>query len=303
MALLGIRHYERRKTRPKMNRAENPGFQPMVAQIWEKVRRSVTPIVAIQGNQTRQWGTGTLLRIGDKSFLVSADHVWKSAVEKGFGTALHVLNINAAPGNYDFAHPVELEGKFYGAKDPPDIALVELDEATVEGLRAMHFLRLSEVELAPKEPGGYCVYGFPQEWASELIPRQHFRLEHLFLLLPRYRGETDFAGYSAAHHFLLDAKRPELQRADGTLAQIPDRLEGISGSSVWQIAWPGGGDAARETPEPPRIVGVQTSYYRKSSVIRVTPWGTVAQIIWQKYETLRPVLELHFGSEWRGNPG
>ena len=76
---------------------------------------------------------------------------------------------------------------------------------------------------------------------------------------------------------------------------MPNRLNGISGCTVWQPEWQPGNDAALWTPERTRIVGVQTSYYRQSSLIKATGWGAVANVLYQRRPELRTVIEFHLG--------
>ena len=56
--------------------------------------------------------------------------------------------------------------------------------------------------------------------------------------------------FNSAFNFLLDAKRDELWWPDGTHADMPNQLFGISGCPIWQIVWPNGWH-----PDRVRIVG------------------------------------------------
>ena len=75
-------------------------------------------------------------------------------------------------------------------------------------------------------------------------------------------------------------------------AQMANPLGGISGCPVWQVAWPGG----RWQPGYVRIVGVQTGYYRKRSLIKGTHWGAVAAVLHEYRPDLRRVLDMQLGA-------
>jgi hypothetical protein len=92
----------------------------------------------------------------------------------------------------------------------------------------------------------------------------HQRRGALAVVVADVNGEADFPA--------------PLAPPDGTPAEMPHQLGGISGCSVWELELPQGGDLANWDPKPARIVGVQTSYYRTSSLLRATPWEAVARV-------------------------
>lgn len=275
--------------------AVRPLLDLMARTLWPLFQRAVTPIAAIRGEQTVPFGTGTFFRVADESFLVTAAHVWEEAERLGFGQELFAFDPVESAGGLFTMNAVPLAGTWHYAKDPADVAIMELDRPVVELLRGAHFLRLNEVALRPR-PGGRCwVFGFPAETARDLAADRLFRFDPFCLMAPQHPGDAALDGYDPAGHFLLDAARDDMWRPDGTRSDMPYRLNGISGCSVWQPEWPPGNDAARWDPARTRIVGVQTSYYRKKSLIKATGWGAVASVLHQRRADLRPAIEFHLG--------
>jgi hypothetical protein len=115
------------------------------------------------------------------------------------------------------------------------------------------------------------------------------------------RTEIASHEHSAVTHLLLDAQAQQLTWGDGSRAEFTDRegtsadfprdLKGISGCPVWRTVdlnvpiddW------HRLTP---RVVGVQTGVYQQSQVIRVTRWAAVTTLIHAAFPELRPAIDL-----------
>lgn len=134
--------------------------------------------------------------------------------------------------------------------------------------------------------------GYPLETLQVFDESKTRMCYNPFLLaLPLLEPKLSFENFDAAFNFLLDAKRDELWWPNGTPAELPNKLDGISGCPIWQVAWPDG----RWQPDHARIVGVQIGYYRTRSAIKSTYWGAVAKILSDDYPVLRDILEMHLG--------
>jgi hypothetical protein len=259
------------------------------------LRESVTPIAVIRGEQTIQWGTGTFFRVADESFLVTASHVWEQAVRQHVEKDLHIFDVAGRREEGFSLRPVPFVGRIYRAPDPLDVAIVRLPQETVKELQGCRFLRLSEVSPRPRVPGRCWVFGYPLEVVQDSPENSRFVFNHLFLSAPVCEPPPALDNYDPHLHFLLDAARDDIWQPDGTPATLPHRLNGISGCSIWQTEWPKGGSADSWDPQSTRVVGVQTSYYRESSLVKATPWGVVAHILYEARPDLRPAIELNLG--------
>jgi hypothetical protein len=263
------------------------------------LRHAVTPIAAIKEGRTIQMGTGTFLRVADAFFLVSAAHVFTAATKLGFGGCLHVFDVAGTAEGKTEIRPVPLDGTLYRMDDPPDVAVYELTGDVASALTGCHFLRLTEVGPRPA-PGGRCwVFGFPHETAKDLPGQDVFRFGPFFLLAPLHNTDGSLENYDPDIHFLLDAARDDLARSDGTPGHMPAFLNGISGCSVWQSEWPRSLSPDDFDPGRTRIVGVQTSCYARSSLIKATSWVAVASLLYRSRPDLQGAIELTLGPPGR----
>lgn len=257
----------------------------VAAQLKFVLRQSVTPIGRYTGAGLVPHGTGTLFRVADASFLVTAGHVFNANAD------LCVFDLCEPEPGAQRLHEVPLGGHLHRVGDPPDVAVIELGDSVVERLRGRRFLRLNEVRLRP-EPDWPCwVYGFPLEGSGYEPGTSRFWPAEFSLATQVYDQDVALENHDQHCHFLLDANRNSLYLPDGTPTDLPRDLQGISGASIWQAGRPG----ADSNPDDPRIVGVQMAYHRRPSVIKATHWGVVANIIHQKRPDLRKVLRWHFG--------
>jgi hypothetical protein len=277
-----------------------PGLRPlldrMAAALSPVIRESVTPIAVIRGELTRQWGTGTFFRVADESFLVTACHVWDEATRCGFDHELFVFDLDGRVDEHVGLRPVPLSGTLHRVKDPLDVAILQLDAKVVDLLKEVRFLRLDEVTVRPRQRGLCWVFGFPLERAEDCPTRSLFLFNPFFLATPFHRGRVShLENYDPKVHFLLDAAHDNLCFPDGMPADMPNRLNGISGCSIWQPEWPEGNAVEKWDPSRTRIVGVHTSHYPKSSIIKATSWGAVAAALYQCRPDLRPVIQFHLG--------
>jgi hypothetical protein len=229
---------------------------------------------------------------------VTACHVLDAAVYQGYEHELFIFDVVGDTDVGAGLRPVPLTGALHRAKDPADVAVIALDDNVVSKLKGCRFLRLSEVSLRPVQPGRCWVFGFPVEKTQDIPACSLFRFDHFSLLAPVVSEPQALANYDPRYHFLLDAARDDVCFTDGTPADIPRALNGISGCSIWQPEWPANNSAESWNPDGTRIVGVQTSFYSKSSLIKATHWAAVANVLYQCEPDLRRAIELHFGPAW-----
>jgi hypothetical protein len=272
-----------------------PLIERMTSTLMPILRESVTPIAVIKEERTIQWGTGTFFRVAEESFLVTASHVWDEAVRYKVEEDLFVFDVAGRRQDGFGLRPVHLSGTIHRAKDPPDVAVFALSPQTVSELSGCRFLRLSDVSLRPRAPGRCWVFGYPRETAEDIPGKSLFVFNQLFILAPLCEPPPSLTNYEPDGHFLLDAARDDIWQPDGTPATMPSRLNGISGCSIWQPEWPNGNSAGSWDPQRTRVVGVQTSYYRESSLIKGTQWGAVASVLYRVRPDLRSAIELNLG--------
>ena len=255
--------------------------------IWE----STIPILVEQGDVLRQHGTGTLLQIGERSFLVSAGHVYRDAHKHGMALWLGGREggkgIMRLVGNF---HCTAASGDNAG---PFDLGIRELDRDIVEYLGNYRYVRLLDV-LTDEHCGEdiYCIAGFPTCLATEAKEGEPTaNIQKWFCLSYPIKDPCELPNYIDRYHIVLHGKRTDAVAIGDLDDPMPASLAGISGSSIWKTNF-----AAKPrdswTPNDAKIVGVQTSVYPKAQAIKGTVWRGVATMIYKVFPELRPVLDL-----------
>lgn len=256
-----------------------------------KLRESVIPLCAEGETAPVQLGSGTLFRVADTSFLVTAAHVADVAAQQG-----HQLYVSdGLPGSKGCG----LHGPLHLARQKSfDLALWELPPDVVAALPTRRFLRLVDVDLSETIKGGwFYIHGFPGCWSAPDPNVAKIIVTTFTYGAVLYGGPMDaFADHDPDVHVLLSVPKSGNADRDGNRAVLPNDLGGISGSSLWQ-AYAEGQKSAEWTPDFVKVIAVQTGVYdledRDEYVVRGTRWGAVATVIWRNYESLRPALALN----------
>ncbi len=260
--------------------------QRMWSDLQPKFRRCVLPIQASDGSRSGVIGTGTLFRVAEKSFLVSAHHVFTQATTNDYGLSLHDLCPDSD------APPLPLVGRvvFSAAYD---VAVMELSPEIVAGLPNRTFLSVHEADRMSRRPAGgvFALFGYP---SVQVTPRENLDL----LIMPlghfsnRFIGPNEsFEDFDPRSHLLVDGERNGRQ-LDSTGRPLPGSLKGMSGCSIWHVYFPGL-SLKHWTPDDVVIVGVQTGVYKNGTVIKGTRWSVVDQLIRKTYPELSGPLDLH----------
>lgn len=248
--------------------------------------RCVVPISSFRTDKLEVFGTGTLFRVGGISFLVTASHV----VERGRDEGRDLAICDARAG----AMALPLHGRISG-HTTHDVAIIELPPELVAELPNRSFLSIHEADRNTRRPqnGTYCLHGFPAVYGNPNESRTKLIAVPFTSFHALYQGATNtFEAFDAAHHVLIDAAGGGEARLDTSPMQLPDRLNGMSGCSIWQVYYEGL-STKRWTPDDAVVVGVQTGVYKNGTVIRGTRWHVVDQVIRYAYPDLAGPLDLH----------
>ncbi len=244
------------------------------------IGRYTVSIVLEDGKSLRQHGTGTLLRIAERSFLTTAAHV--VAVQ-------HELFIYGAEGK----GLMQLDGKrirTVGQPDVFDLAIIELDDQEVEHLSGFKFIRLIDVMTNDFGPDLYFVTGFPSAYTPETNDQnQKLYLKRFYCFSYPTAKTSHLENFDAKYHIALHGKHEDAVPLGDSEPLPPTTLRGISGCGIWKtnaIAVPR--DAW--TPDHAKLAAVQTCEYR--SAIRGTNWLGIATMIYQRFPELRAALGL-----------
>jgi hypothetical protein len=279
-------------------------MSPNHGQHVEEMRRELFPflrdsVVAIgstrqDGSDLYPHGTATLFAVSDHHFLVSAAHVITSMFPLD-GTVCAFTPGEIDPGNNRTrVNAVPILGQAYRIDELPDVAVIHLKVETADRLSHCRFLRLNDVGLRPEPLGCAWVHGYPNETIQEMEAGARALMP--FTLLSRIAPDGDYnlEDYDRDVHLLLFANRSDVMWSDGRgPAFMPERLHGISGSSVWQTWWPSRGGMDEQRARGVKIIGVQIGQYK--SYIKATRWGCVAELIRSAFPNLRSVLGWQLG--------
>ncbi|MES2792855.1 MAG: hypothetical protein V4719_24800 [Planctomycetota bacterium] len=244
-------------------------------------------VVAIYGDHNGiavQCGTGTLFRVADYSFLVSACHVTNLARK---GVQLYVSDAGPkAPG-------VALEGNLHSEKNL-DVSVWQLAPQVISELPNRKFLTIHQTDRADLRVnrGWYYVHGYPNCWSHLRPDEQKTTVKAFTYGTVLYQGDTStFEGYNPDLHVLLTAPKKGNVDSHGAQTEMPTSLKGISGCSIWQ-AYYEGLPSRSWTSDDAVVVAVQTGVYRGGTVVRGTRWWIIEKILSKNYPDLEGPLSL-----------
>lgn len=250
----------------------------------ERFGPMICPISAIWQGRPVQCGTGTLFRIGDRHFLISAAHVVETMNKAGAWafTGDFVADGSVVPR-------VRLNGSRASLMvGNHDLAMIELAPEFLAKIPNRRFLTLLDFAYdRPGEGDEYMVFGFPAELSNAT---DEDVLQQTGILFPTTCvpvGDRLLENYESRIHLLFNLPR-NVTDQDGMA--MPKSLEGISGCAVWRFLR---GTVQKFDIEAVRMIGIETHVYKASNLIRATIWGAVLTVLWVNYQDVRPAMELH----------
>lgn len=265
------------------------------------------PILLKQGEKYTLHGTGTLFKVQDESFLVTAGHVLLDDNDEPFGRddqrGLYCPKDLSGHKPY-----VRLRGEIVAPRGTPetDVAFLHLKNETAESLQDRRYMELDALlwNPPPGEEGiriadRFFLCGFPAA-VCDVERDAHALRKPFFLLTKLYRGpKVELSPpLDERVHILFNTPNTEMNVETGESWRIRlPHLGGISGCSVWN-QWPRHEVPGFWTPEKAlKIVAIQTSVAEESQRwIKATAWGALARALYEmlpdlKLERLRPYLD------------
>ncbi len=277
-------------------------YRQLEAFMPSKAIGSTVPIVLIRGTTLQQFGTGTLLRVADQSFIVTAAHVIKETPRSGTGLCITRTDgsFAQASGNWICSS----EGQYGTSSDPFDVAVLRLEPSTARGLSNESFLRLDDISFAEDlSDSVFCLLGYPTLWSQPSTDQNtKLDLKPLQYTTDAFEGPTDaLSEYKARFHLLLNAGLREstdiegspirFEARSGVPAEFPRGLGGISGCSVWVI-----GQKNKSLQDwnrgKAKVVAVQTGIYHSQQIIKATRWIAVSTLLHEAFPELRTAMAL-----------
>ncbi len=268
--------------------------ETLEAQIPPLAWDATVAIIAEHDRALKQFGTGTLLKIADQTFIVTAAHVVKNAKKSNGSLCFSNKNGKFVPAS----------GEWFCSSDDYDVAVLEISDEVAKKLGISTFLRLHDIELGEDSGTGiYCFFGFPSLWGNICTESSPVMTVTPFQFISHaFEGSTTgLSGYQQKHHLLLAADPRDITNIDGNPqpfrakgnfpARLPGDLGGISGCSIWKI-----GDRSvpieKWSDLTPQVVAVETSVYADRKAIKGTRWFVVTTLLLKAFPNLKPAIML-----------
>jgi hypothetical protein len=232
--------------------------------------------VSLGSKNKPDWGTGSLVTIKGRSFIITCGHVVKPAIknedlrflyrsEKAFQTvekalikriSTHILYQNLYK---TFPKKIPIVNRFYSDGED-DVVLLEVDPSSSE-ISLYNFYEIKDLDVLTPEVDSPAYYmGFSRELTRNATIDGDIGIFPFFGLSYIIGKDIDARAYNPDRHFLIDFKT--FDNDDFNIDPF-----GLSGCGVWSRT-PSGPDKLW-TPNI-YLVGVQNSYFRRSEVLKAT---------------------------------
>ena len=228
---------------------------------------------AIEHDHVRPLGTGSLIAVAEKRFLVTAAHVLQQAqVDQLIAANLVTMVQFSVTGEVT-------------ANDGLDVAILDLLPFTAALFDGMRWLRVPDLHLGPVEQAEVCALaGYPAELQQRNGPTRALG----YITRPHPGNYADFS-CDPNVFLLLDYELNDNAPADAAYGPVPEYLQGISGSAVWHL-----GAAVQPEEAQPKACAIQTGVFRRPEklIVKTTRMIEVFRMIGRAYPELRPALLL-----------
>lgn len=258
-------------------------IDPQIMKALERFTALVTvPVLYDDPKDLDQIGTGTLFTVDERVFLVTAAHLFDRTDPARFSIpSLHTSQLHSL-GRYNLLIP----------KDKAvDIAVLELlEDATIQRAK-LSWRMLTLANIGPASSAGvFALCGYPSERAKRIGGLIGGSLVTAYTERMREPPEGAEQPLNPALDLFFHYDAEAIDTAGATIAT--PRLGGCSGASVWEYREPNG--IIFWTPEQClKIVGVQSSWFRKGQYFRAKSWAAVLEIMRQADNSLAAVVNDH----------
>jgi hypothetical protein len=269
----------------------------------ERIGAITIPLYTEQWGKTILFGTGILLQIAAKHFIVSAGHNFdaRRMCDLPLWVTDGVLGNRLLPVGQVLIRSAATNDPYYRNDEPFDLAVCELSSEVAERIAvSKRFLRLLDVDPWDKqEPRSwYMVYGFPTSLSpadegSRSINSNAFAIA-TFLYCDE-RGVLD--NYDRAVSIALDFD-PTNIRDDAGREAVPPEPNGMSGCGIWRLV-EAGTDTRMWTPEKVKLVAIDHSVRRRTRVLIGARIRYALQMIYRNHPDLRSAMEMSLGPNAR----
>lgn len=251
--------------------------------------RSVCPIFDIgRRNRLEVQGSSVLLTIGDKYFLVTANHVMEPIKHE----ELFVCQKNGMQslGSVIVGDIKGIRAISKSTKDDNiDIAYAELNCVTIDVFDDYEFLTIDDIQphFEAPENNQYILIGWPATKTKPRYDRPGIHQEYLLYLTSLASKEVyENKSFSLIEVLALRTPSKALD-VTGNLQKVP-QLKGMSGCGVWSVP---SDFSIDETKNSEKLVGIGISYIINEKVVHENViFATRIAIVLEKIRTDHPEL-------------
>jgi hypothetical protein len=246
-----------------------------------------------------QFGSGVLLQIADSYFALTAAHIFNTIQERKLPVGL-MAGLNDNP--LLWLDESNSKGQLLQASKL-DVAVISLSNKLATRMQesGRRFCRLMDAEPNDRTSdqarnAWYLMLGFPSENQKLIENGKTIYTQAQFYcttsLAPDAVELKSISEYDPHLHLAVDYNKVRARCASGHAGGLPNP-GGMSGGGCWRIA-----DTFQELClcdlSKAKLVGVETGWYPKYSIMKSTKLGIAIAIIHQSFPELRKAIELNY---------
>src|SRR5437762_1682321 len=230
------------------------------------MRSSTVPLLYNANEVNHSWAGGTLFRIADRHFIVTARHIFDDIKPENL----------AYPEHRDQGG-LRTIGRARIVKPDTakiDVAVIELyDRATIEKLSTgWNFLTLDNVAPPTSMDGLFALMGYPSSMSYQR--GEYVAANGLIFYTNQMQAPVDAPQLNPEIDLFFEYAKTALLEGNQAIDAPP--LKGASGCAIWECVASGGGFWLPD--KTVKVEGVQSAYLR-GTYMRAVSWGAVGSVL------------------------
>jgi hypothetical protein len=279
-------------------------FQKVKREAYPKLITSTVPIFVVKHKEPEPHGTGVLLSIADRLFLISAAHVFDDPKECGWHIGLGGLT------GERFAHlssarilSSRVPDGAGRSSDPLDLLAAELPPHVAQELTARREpIRLGDIALDTKDYHDcwYLICGYPRVLSSFKAADKRVEYQPLLLGTVAYKHDRGAINHDKPDkHIALNFPSSGTMDDFGNPSSSLDPYDPhcVSGCGIWRLTQPQKPIWAWNKDDL-KLVGIEHSWYEKTEVLAGTRIHLLLIAVYRAYPDLRTTFHLNFDTRF-----
>jgi hypothetical protein len=268
-----------------------------------KIGLVTVPLYTQQHGKTILFGSGVLLQVAEKHFIISAGHNFdiRKMLDLPLWVTDGVVGNRLLSVGQVLVRSSETIVPYHRTDELFDMAVCELSgEVSTQIAAQKRFLRLNDVDPWDRqEPRSwYMVYGYPTKLSPPDEATQSINANAVAFATFIYcdeRGELD--NFDMEVRIALDFNEATMTDDGGQPATPPDP-DGMSGCGIWRLV-AAGTDTRRWNLDDVKLVAINHGWRKRTKVLVGTRIRYALQMIYRNHLDLRPAIDFHIGPNAR----